>query len=129
MDKIKCDELDLPQRVKLKLEDTYRSLVGSLNWLPVATRSDIATITNILLSYIDTTTPSNLATVKHVIQYLKGSTYMGISFSTKLREKKHAFIKFPVDPSKIVSFTDANWGPQDVSIPKLHSPDVLLKLF
>ena len=54
---------------------------------------------------------------------------MGMSFSTKSREKRHAFIKFSVNPSKIVSFIDANWGAQDVSIPKLHPRDVLLKLF
>ena len=58
-----------------------------------------------------------------------GSTDMGISYSTKLREKMHAVIKFQVDPSKIVSFTDFNWGPQDASITKLHSPEVLLELF
>ena len=41
----------------------------------------------------------------------------------------HEFIKFPVNLSKIFSFTDANWGPQGASIPKLHSPEVLLELF
>ena len=31
VDKIKCDNCDLPQHVKVKLEDTHRSLVNSLN--------------------------------------------------------------------------------------------------
>ena len=35
---------------------------------------------------------------------------MGIFYSTKSREKMHAFNKFSVNPSKIVSFFDANWG-------------------
>ena len=92
-------------------------------------RSDIATITNILWAYLHKATPSHLAAIKYVIKYFKGSTNMGMSFSTKSREKRHAFIKFSVNPSKIVSFIDANWGAQDVSIPKLHPRDVLLKLF
>ena len=45
--KPKCDERDLPQQVKVKLEDTYRSAAGSLNWLSTVTRLDIATIANI----------------------------------------------------------------------------------
>ena len=31
VDKIKCDNCDLPQYLKVKLEDTHRSLVNSLN--------------------------------------------------------------------------------------------------
>ena len=40
-----------------------------------------------------------------------------------------AFIKFPIDQSKILPFTDANWGPQDASVPKPNSLEVLLDLF
>ena len=83
VNKIKYDERDLPQHVKIKLEDTYISLVGSLNWLSTATRPDIATITNILSAYLHKATPSHLAVVKHVIEYLKESTNMGIYVSSK----------------------------------------------
>ena len=83
MDKIKCDERDLPQHVKVKLEDTYISLAGSLNWLSTVTRLDIATIANILSVYLHKATPSHLAVVKHVIEYLKESTNMGIYVSSK----------------------------------------------
>ena len=40
-----------------------------------------------------------------------------------------AFIKFLIDQSKILPFTDANWGPQDASVPKPNSPEILLDLF
>ena len=70
--------------------------------------------------YLHKATPSHLAAVIDVIKNLKGSTDMGIYFPTKSREKMHAFIKFAVDPSKIVTLTNANWGSQDASIPKLR---------
>ena len=108
MDKIKCDERDIPQHVKVKLEDTYIPLVDSLNWLSTATRPDIATITNILSAYLHKVMPLHLGAVKHIIKYLKGSKNMRISFSTKSREKMHVFTKFLVDSYLIVSFTDIN---------------------
>ena len=79
VDKVKCDKSDLPQYVKLKLEDMCKSLVGSLNWLSIATRPDIATITNILSAYLHKATPSHLAAVQRLIKYLKGSIDTGSS--------------------------------------------------
>ena len=87
MDKIKCDERDLPQHVKVKLEDAYISLVGLLNWPSTATRLDIATIANILSVYVHKATPSHLAAVKHVIKNLKGSTDTGIHFPQNQERK------------------------------------------
>ena len=129
VDKIPLLNTLLPLHIQSKLEETYRSLVGSLNWLSTATRPDIATITNILSAYLHKSTPSHLAAVKHVIKYIKGTTDLGICFSTFKKENLEAFIKFPIDQSKILPFTDANWGPQDASVPKPNSPEVLLDLF
>ena len=56
-----------------------KSLVGSLNWLSIATRPDIATITNILSAYLHKATPSHLAAVQRLIKYLKGSIDTGSS--------------------------------------------------
>ena len=108
VDKILLLNTPLPLHIQSKLEDTYRSLVGSLNWLSTATRPDIATITNILSAYLHKSTPSHLAAAKHVIKYIKGTTDLGICFSTFKKENLEAFIKFPIDKSKILPFTDAN---------------------
>ena len=50
-------------------------------------------------------------------------------FSTFEKENLEAFIKFPIDQSKILHFTDAIWGPQNASVPKPSSPEILLDLF
>ena len=75
--------------IKLKLEDKYRSLVGSLNWLTTGTRTDIGTITNMLSAYIHNVTHSYLSAVKYVIKYLKGtSDFEG--FKTPTDERKYS---------------------------------------
>ena len=127
--KIVSEHIDLPMSVKLKLEDEYRSLVGSLNWLTTRTRPDIATITNMLSAYLHNATHSHLSAAKNVIKYLTGTSDFGICFSTKHKKSLEAFVKFPIEPSKIVGFSDANWGPQDASVPKPNTPEVLLDLF
>ena len=74
VDKILLLHTQLLLHIQSKLEDTYRSLVGSRNWLSTATRPDIATITNILSAYLHKSTPLHLAVVKHVIKCIKGIT-------------------------------------------------------
>ena len=54
-----------------ELEATMRSLVGCLNWLSVATRPDIMTITNMLAQYQHSPSPGHLDAAKHVIKYFK----------------------------------------------------------
>ena len=87
VDKIHLLHTQLPLHIQSKLEDTYRSLVGSLNWLSATTRPDIATITNILTAYLHKSIPSHLAAVKHVIKYIKGTTDLGICFFLHVKRK------------------------------------------
>ena len=54
--------------------------------------------------------------VKRVIRYLKGTKTKGISFSSKHNDSLSAYVKFPIT-NQIVSLCDANWGPQDQSVP------------
>ena len=103
--------------------------MGALNWLTTETRSDIATITNMLSVYLHNATHSHLSAAKYVIKYLKGTSDFGICISTKHKKSLEAFVKFPIEPSNIVGFSYANWGLQDVSVSKQNTPEVLLDLF
>ena len=103
------------QAILRHLMQTY---LGCLNWLSISTRPDIATITNLLAKHTANPSQGHLNHVKYVIRYLKGTKSKGIKFSTSNNVHLESFIKFPVDPSKITSLCDANWGPQDQSKPK-----------
>ena len=94
-----------------------RSIVGSFNWIAMATRPDIATITNILSHYLHTAAPGHVTAAKHVLRYLIGTIDLGIEFSPLPNPTADAFVKFPLDSHKTTSLTDANWGPQDQSLP------------
>lgn len=54
---------------------------------------------------------------------------MGIMFSSKDQLNLEAFIKFPTTRSKLISCTDANWGPQDVSVSKTSDKLAFLDFF
>ena len=52
-----------------------------------------------------------------MIKYLKGTKSLGISFHSDSKLSLQSFIHFPIPEAKIYAFSDANWGPQDQSIP------------
>ena len=108
VDKILSGGIDLPMSVKLNLEDEYCSLVGSLNWPTTGTRPDIATITNMLSAYLHNSTHSYLLVPTYFIKYLKGTSDFGIFFSTKNKKSSKIYVRFPLDPSIIVGFSDAS---------------------
>ena len=128
VDKIKGD-ITLPAHVKQKVEDDWRSYVGSLNWLSISTRPYLSTITNILSKYPHKATPSHIAATKYTTKYLKGSTNFSIMFSSEHQINLEAFIKFPTNPRVLVSFSDTNRGSQDASVPKSHTNPSSLPLF
>ena len=120
---------NLPLSVREKIEDDLRSYVGSLNWLGTCTRPDLSTITNMLSRYLHKATPSHISAAKYAIKYLKGTLSYGIQFTSKHNISLEAFVKLPTDPSKVLTFTDANWGPQDASVPKSTDAPTYLDLF
>ena len=71
-----------------------------------------------IAKYSANPSPGHIDAAKHVIKYLKGTKDLGIKFSSKDCKPLESFVKFPVSPSKLTPFTDANWGPQDASHPK-----------
>ena len=97
----------LPLSVREKIEDDLRSYVGSLNWLGTCTHPDISTITNIISRYLHKATPSHISAAKYDIKYLKGTLSYGIQFTSKHNISLEAFVKFPTNHSKVLTFTDA----------------------
>ena len=81
-----------------------------------------------LSRYLYKATPSHVSVAKYTIKYLKGTMSYGIQFTPKHNISLEAFVKFPTDTSKVLTFTDANWGPQDASVPKATDEPTYLDL-
>jgi hypothetical protein len=109
---------DLPLHEKQRLQKQLQKYTGSFNWLATQTRPDISTITNILAQHNSNPSHGHIDAARYVLQYLKGTSNLGISFSTLPNSNLESFVKYPVDPSQLLPFSDANWGPQDQSVPK-----------
>ena len=119
----------MPQSQKNQLETKYRSLIGSLLWLSQGTRPDLATVTCILARHPTHATPSHIDAANHVIKYLKSTNDLGILFKSGTHTNVESYIKFPIPKGNILSFSDANWGPQDQSVPNTKLPTEELELF
>eukprot|EP00557_Chaetoceros_sp_GSL56_P002018 CAMPEP_0176495642 /NCGR_PEP_ID=MMETSP0200_2-20121128/10769_1 /TAXON_ID=947934 /ORGANISM="Chaetoceros sp., Strain GSL56" /LENGTH=849 /DNA_ID=CAMNT_0017893541 /DNA_START=929 /DNA_END=3474 /DNA_ORIENTATION=+ len=113
---------------RLTLESKLRTVIGSLNWLATQTRPDIATITNIIAQYQSNPSPGHLEAARYVLRYLKGTSNLGITFSSQVKPSLESFVKFPIAPDKLHPFSDANWGPQ-ASTPKPNDSPIELDLF
>lgn len=116
VDKVKHKK-NLPQKFLDETEKMLRSIVGSFNWIVMATRPDIATITNILARHLHTAVLGHVTAAKYVLRYLIGTIDLGIEFSPLPYPIADALFKFPLDTHKTTSLTYANWGPQDQCIP------------
>jgi len=121
--------VDIPQSQRTDIETQLRAIIGSLNWLSTQTRPDITTITNMIAPYQSNPSPGHLEAAKYVLRYLKGTPNLGISFTSRPQTKLESFVKFPVPLTQLQPFSDANWGPQDASVPKPTDPPQELDLF
>ena len=104
-----------------------QSIIGSLTWLSISTRPDIATVTNLLAKYVSQPSLGHINAAKRVLRYLKGTADRGIVFQSSPQSHLESFVKFPLSP--VTALTDANWGPQDQSVPSLTKPKPALELF
>lgn len=96
--------------------------MGSLLWLSTATRPDIVVITSILAKYQNHSSPGHLSAAKYVLKYLKGTKTLGIAFHSDDQFNIQSFINFPIPNLNFFATCDANWGPQDQSIPNPQEP-------
>ncbi|XP_074099282.1 uncharacterized protein LOC141527613 [Cotesia typhae] len=74
----------------------YRELVGSLMYLSVATRPDIAHTVSVLSQFNERPNEEHWGAAKRVLRYLKGTTNLSLVYNR------------PVD--KITGYADADWG-------------------
>ena len=80
----------------------YRQLIGSLNFIAIATRPDISFAISILSRYLDNPTRSDSVRATRVLKYLQGTKELGITFSGGNRKPKlEAFSDsdYATDPS------------------------------
>ena len=125
IDKIPTEAYD--DKTQKEYTKHLQSLVGSFTWLSMSTRPDISTVTNILAKYVKSPSKGHLDAAKRVLRYLKGTLHKGITFSTHNNSRLAAYVKFPVEQP--IALTDANWGPQDQSVPKPNTSPESLELF
>ena len=77
--------------------ETYRSVVGSLNYIAVCTRPDIQWIVSLLSRFLNLpTTRTRWIALKRVLRYLKGTMHYALA----LRKSN----------AQLVGFCDASWG-------------------
>ena len=114
---------------RLQQTKHFQSLVGSLNWLSISTRPDIATATNLLAKHSCSPSPGHIDAARRVTKYLLGTKDRAITFTQQQNESLNAFIKFPIPTNQLTALTDANWGPQDQSIPSKYTHHQPLDLF
>ena len=92
--------------VKLQKEDgvsrlvdaiLYQSIVGSLLYAAIATRPDIAQAVGVVSKFCASPTQGHLTAAKRILRYLKGTTYLGLSY------KKCA-------EGNLTGYSDADWA-------------------
>ena len=75
----------------------YQSAIGSLMYLSVGTRPDITYIVSNLARFSSKPTTDHWNAVKRVMRYLRGTTKLGIHYSSECS-------------NKLIGYSDADWG-------------------
>lgn len=76
----------------------YRSAVGTLMYLAISTRPDIATAVNLAARFLENPGPRHWLAVKRIFRYLQGTRDLALKYT------------FDVHTNEIVGFCDADWG-------------------
>ena len=78
-------------------QQLYQSAVGSLLFLSVGTRPDIAYAVSNVAKFSSQPTKKHWSAVKRIMRYLKGTVNFGLHYSKE-------------SPEKCVGYSDADWG-------------------
>jgi len=117
IDSVPFQEMSSTNQDRLRLQ--YQSLVGSLNWLAHTTRPDLSTVVSLLAQHQSLPSPGHYEAALYATKYLASTKNLGIYFTRSKRSIMESFLHFPLPP-KILSMSDANWGPQDATQTKSH---------
>jgi hypothetical protein len=104
-----CKPLVVPMDPNIRLETTpkdytaskedrdwYARLVGSLMYIMLGTRADIAYTVAVLCRYLSNPSEQHLLAAKRILRYLRGSTNLALTFRGDLKP--------------LLGYTDADWG-------------------
>ena len=93
----------------------------------MGTRPDLATIFSLIASHTNNPSPGHLDAIKHLGRYIKSTADLGLLFSSRRNVPLESYVHFPVNTQddlplggtvpSLIGFCDANWGPQDDSLP------------
>ncbi|XP_067947342.1 uncharacterized protein [Watersipora subatra] len=77
--------------------ESYQAMVGSLLYLTIATRPDIAHAVGAVSKYCAAPTEAHLTAAKRILRYLKGSLDIRITYHRSSN-------------NNVFGYTDANWA-------------------
>lgn len=87
----------------------YMSLVGSLNYIAMCTRPDIAYATSLLCRCMSNPTQNHFKIAIRVLRYLKGTKDYGLVFGNNIAENIG---------NQMVAYSDSSFAPKEDSIPQ-----------
>jgi hypothetical protein len=95
---------------------SYRAIIGSLMYLMVSTRPDLAAAVGILSRFLENPLKSHWSAVKHLLRYIQGTKQHGLLFRKKGKEQNLELRGFNHGWStvgealEVQGFSDADWA-------------------
>jgi hypothetical protein len=100
----------------------YQSIVGSLLWLSYSNCPDLCVTTSLSDQYNTQPSSGHYDAAPYVLKYILGTIDHGLWFIHKPNNTLVNSIGFVRPPN--TTFSDANWGPQNASIPTASQPPI-----
>jgi hypothetical protein len=113
---------DMPTLKQDIVTSKYQSLVGSLLWLAYDTHPDLCISTSRLAQYNKQPSSRHYDVARYVFEYILGTIDHGLRLTHKPNTTLVNFIGFVPPPN--TTFSDANWGPQNSSVPTASQPAI-----
>ena len=82
-------------------ENEYRCIVGSLIYLMIATRPDLANAVGIVSRYLSNLTTEHMTAAKHILRYIKGTKDYGLTLGPSNKNSHQT-------PFDLYGYTDAD---------------------
>ncbi len=98
------DANDSPSQ--LQPMEAYQSLIGSIGWLAMATRPDLAPVHSFSSSYNSKPSSGHMKAALHALYYIHSTHNFGIHFTLLATDPVHTFVHFP-DSLDVEDYTDA----------------------
>jgi len=121
--------VEMSPEARAPLVGKMQCWLGMINWLTMGTRPDLSTVFSLLASHTNSPSPGHLDAVKHLGRYIKSTADLGLLFSSRRNITLESYVYFPVNgvddlqsgstAPTLLGFCDANWGPQDASVPSV----------